>query len=204
MTNFLLFATTILIWGSSWYAIEFQLGPVAVEVSIAYRFLLGAALLFAWCWIRGKKLRYDWTAHKYFLLLGVLLFGLNYIAAYNAQYHITSALNAIGFSSMVWLNIINARIILKTHIEGRTYLGALMGATGIFVLFWPQISGASFSNAILIGAAFSLSGALIASFGNIVSQRAQQNRYETQSTLARQGLRVSYRFCWDPSSAYTA
>ena len=33
MANLILFILTVLIWGSTWYAIEFQLGTVAVEVS---------------------------------------------------------------------------------------------------------------------------------------------------------------------------
>ena len=44
------------------------------------------------------------------MVLGLLLFGINYIIAYRAQLYITSALTAIAFSSMVWMNIINARL----------------------------------------------------------------------------------------------
>ena len=36
----LLYLVTVLIWGSSWYAMLFQVGVVPVEQSIAYRFLL--------------------------------------------------------------------------------------------------------------------------------------------------------------------
>ena len=36
----------VLIWGSTWYAIEFQLGVVAIEVSLAYRYWIAAALAF--------------------------------------------------------------------------------------------------------------------------------------------------------------
>ena len=35
--NKLLYAITVLIWGSTWLAIKFQLGVVAPEVSIVYR-----------------------------------------------------------------------------------------------------------------------------------------------------------------------
>ena len=44
MTNPLLFLITVLIWGSTWFAIEFQIGVVAAEVSLAYRYLLASAL----------------------------------------------------------------------------------------------------------------------------------------------------------------
>ena len=176
MANFLLFIVTVLIWGATWYAIEFQLGVVAVEVSLAYRYLLAAALAFGWCMLRGKSLRFGWAEHKYFLLLGLFLFGFNYLSAYHAQIYISSALNAIGFSAMIWMNILNARLFFGTTIAPRTYIGAGMGMAGIIIIFWPEIEEVSLSDTVVIGAIFSLLGALIASFGNIVSQAAQHNR----------------------------
>ena len=44
MLNVFMFLSTVLIWGATWYAIEFQLGVVAIEVSLAYRYALAAAL----------------------------------------------------------------------------------------------------------------------------------------------------------------
>src|SRR5690348_5431338 len=40
-----LYLVTVAIWGTSWYGIKEQLGVVAPTVSIAYRFLLAAAML---------------------------------------------------------------------------------------------------------------------------------------------------------------
>ena len=48
MSNGLLYLITVLIWGSTWLAIEFQLGVVAPEVSIVYRYVASALLLFTW------------------------------------------------------------------------------------------------------------------------------------------------------------
>ncbi len=44
MSNALLYVITVLVWGTTWFAIEFQLGVVAPEVSIVYRYV-GASLL---------------------------------------------------------------------------------------------------------------------------------------------------------------
>ena len=120
MTNILLYALAVLIWGSTWFAIEFQLGSVAIEVSLAYRYLAAAALLFAWCLATGRRLRFDAVSHRYFALLGVFLFGVNYVLAYYAQVHITSALAAISFSCILWMNIVNSRLLLGTRIERST------------------------------------------------------------------------------------
>ena len=49
MPNSVLYGLTVLIWGTSWYAITLQTGVVPVAVAIAYRFLLAAAILIAFC-----------------------------------------------------------------------------------------------------------------------------------------------------------
>jgi hypothetical protein len=46
MSNPTLYALTVLIWGSTFFAIEFQLGVVAPEVSLVYRYSAAALLLF--------------------------------------------------------------------------------------------------------------------------------------------------------------
>ena len=99
------------------------------------------------------------------MLLGTFLFGLNYLSAYKAQLYITSALNAIGFSARVWMNIINARIFLGERTDARTYIGAIFGIVGIVIVFWPSVQSVSLSDEILLGAFLSLLGALLASFG---------------------------------------
>ena len=174
MTNALLYAVTVLVWGSTWLAIEFQLGTVAPEVSVFYRYGLAALLLFGWCRIRHLPLGFDLRAHGYFALLGLCLFGLNYLLTYYAQQHITSALTAIAFSTMLWMNIINARIFFGTRIELRVVLGSILGIAGIVALFLPEIEAVSWSDATLLGASLCSLGALIASLGNMVSQAAQR------------------------------
>lgn len=213
MTNLILYTVSVLIWGSTWLAIEFQLGVVPVEVSLAYRYLLAAALAFAWCRFSGAGLRFDWRAHRTFILMGTFMFGLNYLAAYAAQIYITSALNAIGFSAMVWLNIINARIFLGARIDRSTFIGAALGIVGILVIFWPQVQDISLSDSVFIGACLSLTGALLASFGNILSQAAQRKGLPVMPSTAWSmlyggllngglALALGRPFIFDPSPAY--
>ncbi len=175
MRNWVLYLVTVLVWGTTWLAIEFQLGAVSPEVSVFYRYAIATALLFAWCLARGLNLKFDRRAHTRFVLLGMLLFCLNYIVMYHAQQYITSALTAIAFSTMLWMNIMNARIFFGVRAGGRVIAGALLGIVGIVVLFMPQIDRVSLSDATLYGAALCVLGALIASLGNMVSQSAQND-----------------------------
>jgi len=176
MTNVLLYCATVLIWGSTWFAIEFQLseGAPGVEVSLAYRFGLAALLLFGFCILRARRLRFSFREHLYFLGLGLLLFGLNYVFSYSAQFYIVSALNAIVCSSMLWMNILNARLLLKTKIDTRTWFGAAFGIVGIIIVFWPSVQNLSLTDRVFTGICFSFMGAMLASLGNILSQSAQR------------------------------
>ena len=174
MSNRLLYLISVLIWGSTWFAIEFQLGSVAPEVSIVYRYVFAAALLFAWCLARGMNMRYGIKDHLLFAAMGALMFGLNYVFAYRAQVHITSALSAITFSTMLWMNIINTRIFFGTRAGWPVLLGAVLGIAGIVILFGPQVGELSLDDKMLAGCLLAAAGALSASFGNMVSQSAQQ------------------------------
>ena len=174
MSNGLLYVITVVIWGSTWFAIEFQLGHVAPEISIVYRYTGATALLFAWCALRGLPLSFTLRQHRWFAALGVLLFGLNYVLAYRAQVYISSALTAITFSTVVWMNILNARLFYGVRASPRVLVGAALGVAGILTLFVPQIGALSLTDKIFYGCCLSFLGALVASFGNMASQGAQK------------------------------
>jgi drug/metabolite transporter (DMT)-like permease len=174
MSNALLYAITVVIWGSTWLAIEFQLGVVPPEISVVYRYAGASLLLFAWSRIRGLRLAFGLRDHARFLLLGLLLFGLNYILTYRAQIYITSALTAIVFTSIVWMNIVNARVFFGVRADRRVLVGAVLGVAGIVTLFAPQVSELTLSDTVLYGCLLAGLAALIASFGNMASQSAQR------------------------------
>ena len=174
MSNRFLYLVTVLIWGSTWLAIEYQLGVVAPEVSIVYRYAFASCVLFIYCFYKKLSVVFNLKSHLWFALLGAFLFGLNYVFAYRAQVHITSALAAIVFSMMLWINIVLSRLVFGTRIGRQVLLGAVLGIAGIVVLFAPQIRVLSLSDSVLYGSLLALLGALMASTGNMVSQGAQQ------------------------------
>ncbi|MBV2129006.1 DMT family transporter [Arsukibacterium indicum] len=171
MKNALLYLITVLIWGSTWFAIEFQLGEVAVEVSLTYRFVLSALLMWLFCWWRRLPMRFSAKDHGFIALLALFNFALNYILIYQAQQYLTSAMTAIAFTTMLLMNIINTRLFFGKPVAKRIYFGALMGIAGIVVLFYPDLDGLDFTNASLIGLVLVLGSALSASLGNMASVR---------------------------------
>jgi drug/metabolite transporter (DMT)-like permease len=177
MNNGFLYALTVAIWGSTWLAIEFQLGAVAPDVSVFYRFALAATLLITWCVARGRKLKFAPSVHLRFMAMGLLMFCLNYLLTYYAQVHITSALAAIAFTAMLWMNMIFARLFFGVRSGNRAIAGSLLGIVGIVIIFYPQVSEVSLSDSTMFGFLLALTGATLASLGNMVSQEAQLRGY---------------------------
>jgi drug/metabolite transporter (DMT)-like permease len=175
MNNSFLYVITVIIWGSTWIAINYQLGEVAAEVSIVYRFGLAAFCMFAYCHLKKLPLKFSAKQHVQLFTFGLTLFGFNYYLLYNAQAHINSALTSIAFSTLMIVNIINARLWFKTGISNQVYYGGTLGLMGIVTLFWPQISNVSFGNSTLLGLGLCLIGVLFASTGNMISIKNQHN-----------------------------
>ena len=175
MQNIFLYAITVLIWGSTWFAIEFQLGEVPIEVSLIYRFALAAALILTISKLSGLNLKFNLKQHFFMALLGLLNFSMNYVTLYHAQEYLTSAMTSIGFSLLLLVNIINTRIFFGKKIEAKTYIGAAFGILGIIVLFWPEVINYQGDGGTLTGLILVLVGTLVASLGNMVSVKNSQN-----------------------------
>ena len=119
MKNSFLYIITVLIWGSTWFAIEFQLGDVAVEVSLFYRFGLAALIMWGYCLTKKIPLTFSLKNHGYIILLGVGNFSANYAILYYAQNYLTSAMTSIAFSTLLLMNIVNTRIFFGKPIAFR-------------------------------------------------------------------------------------
>jgi len=184
MKNLYLYSITVLIWGSTWLAIKFQLGEVSPILSIAYRFTLASLLLLGYSWLRKINLRFPFSTHLFFGLQGVLLFSLNYLMVYLAELHTTSGLVAVVFSSLVFMNIFTGALFLGKPIRLEVVVGAIIGIIGIILVFLPELSAFSLKDGGVIGLALGLGGTIIASLGNIVAARNQQKAIPVLQTNA--------------------
>ena len=166
-----LFVIATLIWGSTWLAIKYQLGVVASEVSVAYRFGLAAVLLGAWCIATGRSLRFSAHDHAWLAMLGVTLFGLNYIGVYYAESYVASGLVAVLFSTIVFMNPVGMRLVFGAPLAARTFVAAALGVAGVALLFLPELTQASYGGAAGYGVAFGIGATVIATGGNLVATR---------------------------------
>jgi len=171
--NALLYLSTALIWGTTWIALKWQLGDTPIPLSIAYRFLLAAAVLFAILAVK-RQLRLPRGEAAWLVgAQGLALFCLNFLCFYHASHYLPSGLVAVVFSTATLWNALNARIFLKRHISSQVMTGGALGLVGIITLFWPQLAGHSADRGTLIGLGLSLLGTLCFSTGNLLSARLQ-------------------------------
>jgi drug/metabolite transporter (DMT)-like permease len=166
-----LFMICSAIWGPTWLAIKYQLGTVAPELSVAYRFGLAAMVLFAWCAATQRSLRFSAREHGYLAALGVMLFGLNYIGVYWAERFVTSGLVAVLFSTIVFMNPAGMRIAFGTPLSARTLIAATLGVSGVALLFLPELDQATHGGSTGYGVALTLGATVIACGGNLIAIR---------------------------------
>ena len=102
----MLFLIPALIWGSTFFVIKFQLGVVDPTWSVSYRFILAGVLLLIYSKWKKLNLTFTFRQHLFILLQGMFLFGLNYWLVYIAEKELVSALVAVAFSTIIFLNIL--------------------------------------------------------------------------------------------------
>ncbi len=169
-----LYAATVFCWGTSWIALKAQVGVVAPEVSILWRFMLAALLMWGWVLARGERVRFSGAEHFRFAAAGLCLFSLNFTLFYYGALTIPSGLLAVVFSLASIFNLSLGAVLLRQRIEPRVALGGLVGFSGIGLLFWPEISGAGVHGGALTGLAFCVAGTLCFCLGNMVSTVIQR------------------------------
>lgn len=167
--NVVLFVSTVLIWGSTWFAITFQLGQVPLEWSVAYRFFASAAIMFAFCFATKRSLRFSWRQHRVFVGLGIFLFSTNYYFTYVSIEHLKSGLVAVIFGMLALMNIFNGALFLKRPLEWRMVAISLVGLLGIAIIFWPDLKSFDVESATILGLGTALMAAFLASLGNTVA-----------------------------------
>lgn len=169
--NLVLFAVTVFVWGTTWFAIALQLGPVPVLTSIFYRFALAAVILGPGLALTGRLAPMRPRDHGFAALLGVCLFSMNFVCFYNATRFIPSGLVSVVFSLATLYNAVLARLLFGEPIARRTLFAAALGLGGLAVLFAPAIRDGAFGTNAPFGLALAALGTLCFSLGNMVSRR---------------------------------
>ena len=167
-------AVCALIWGTTWYAITLQLGPVDAVVSIVWRFGLAALVLFAFCAATRRPLRLNRAQHLAAAGQGAFVFATSYGFVYAAEENVASAIVAVIFAALAFVNLILFRLMAGQKAARGAWLGALLGVIGVAVLSLGQLSGVGTGLNPGLGVAFALTAVLASALGNWFAWRAQQ------------------------------
>ncbi len=172
--NGVLYGITILIWGSSWIMIKFQVEVVSASISVFYRFFLAAIILQCLCLIKRQKSVYALREYIFIAIQGFCLFAVNYWLFYLSAEYLSSGLMALIFSTIVVMNMINGRIWFGTTINLKMVFGAMMGISGLTLVFWPEIQWEDSNYNMFKGLLLAFVATYFSSLGNIVSLRNQK------------------------------
>jgi drug/metabolite transporter (DMT)-like permease len=176
-TDFALYAVLVAIWGGSFLAIEFQLGVVANEVSVMWRYLMAAVTMTAICVVAKRRMwGFSVVDHLYFIALGVFFFSLNYVLIYRAQTELTSGLAAITFTMALFFTTLNARLFLGAPLNPRILLGGIIGVVGLAVLFGDSLLDLGVDAGTIVGMAYMLGAAYVVSLATVVTAKLNLRR----------------------------
>ncbi|MCP4329180.1 MAG: EamA family transporter [Alphaproteobacteria bacterium] len=188
--NLALYLIVVLFWGTSWIVIILQVETMPPVLSVLYRFAVAATLMITWAALRGEKFRFSLREHGLLAILGLAMFSGNYVLFYEAAaFGLTTGLIAVIFSTSVIMNLINARIWLGHRADGRVVIAAMLGITGIVVVFWRDIRALGIDDANGLAIIYGIAGTYLFSLGNMVSTRLQSHRLPV---VATSGIAMAY------------
>lgn len=181
--NTLLYLAVVLIWGTTWIAITMQQeGSVAIAVSIAYRFLLSAAVMLLLLLALRRLRAISPRDHLFCLLQGCCVFGFNFYCFYHAAAYISSGLESVIFSMAVLFNAVNSMIFFRQRPNPNLLPAALLGLIGIVALFWQDLVATQMAAGLLKGIGLCALGTYGFSLGNMLSARHQRHGLDILST----------------------
>ena len=167
-------ATCAIVWGTTWYSITFQLGAADPAVSVVLRFAIAALGLAVVARLFGQGLWLTGRQHLAALGQGGFAFALSYYFVYAAEMKVASAVVAIIFAALTFVNLGVFRILSGQKASLAAWGGALLGVAGVAVLSWGEIMGRGLGEQAALGVGFSLIAVAASAMGNWFAWRGQQ------------------------------
>ena len=167
----LMYSMVVFGWSTSWLPLKWQLGVVAPEVSLLWRFMIAATVMFVISIYLRQSLMFHWRTHLRLALLGLCIFSTNFAFFYHGGKGVASGLLAVVFSSASLVNVVMTAVLGRSRPRIEHLFAAMVGLTGVVCLFWPELQ---LSNTALTSLALCLIGTLFFCTGNMVSAACQK------------------------------
>ena len=179
------FIVFTLIWGSTWTVIRGQLGTVAPQWSVTYRFAIAAVAMAAFARWKGDSLSIGRKGLLAATFLGFTQFCLNFNAVYLAERHITSGVVATVFALLLIPASLLGWLLLGHRPSKRFAWSSLVAVSGIALLFVHEIrQHPADRSQIAAGIGLTLAGMLGAAIANVWQARPEVRRFQLFAMLA--------------------
>ena len=179
------FIAVTLIWGSTWIVIKDQISVVPPSWSVAYRFLLGAAVMFIIAAVTRTPLKIGREGQVFAALFGLAQFALNFNFVYRSELYVTSGLVAAVFALLFLPNALLAWLFLGHRVTRRFVAGSVISVVGIALLFVNEARGDEAArDATLTGIGFTVVAVLSASTANIMQATERARNLSMTAMLA--------------------
>ena len=138
-----LYAMLCAIWGSTWLVIRIGLQGTPPFLAAALRFTLASAVLLPLLVWRRSRLPRGRTEWALTVLVGVLLFALDYGLIYWGEANgVQSGLSAVLFATFVLQTAVFAHLLLKAErLTAQKLAGIGLGFAGILLIFRGELGG---------------------------------------------------------------
>ena len=201
------------IWGTTWYGITWQLGVVEPIVSVTWRFGLAALVLFAGIAVARQPMGLTRRQHLEAAGQGAFTFAVSYAFTYGAEQHVPSAIVAVIFAALTFLNLGLFRVAVGQKAHALSWAGAGLGVLGVAVLSGSELLSARLGPQAAAGIGFAALAVTSSAFGNLFAWRGQRAgapilastawamAYGT-AMLALYGLATGAQFRIEPTAGY--
>jgi len=176
-SNLLLFLGALLFWSATWSIIGLTQVNIDLDptISVFTRFILAGLIILAYVILTNRKLIFSLKEHLYFFILGIFLYSGNYIFFYHSNVYLPSNIPATVFCLITIFNILGEKFIFKKPITSMTLSGALLGITGIGIIFYQDFVNFDLNSGTTLGLMFALFATLSASAGNLIAIYNKRN-----------------------------
>ena len=179
--DYLLYAAVIFGWSTSWLPLKWQLGVIAPEVSLFWRFSLASALMFLVTKLfTSEKIILSWRDHLLMMPLGFCLFSMNFTLFYYGGLNTTSGLLAVVFSTASLINIFYMALLQRKMPKLMLIIAGLIGFIGVGLIYSPELETTTGG----IGLLLCFAGTLVFCTGNMLSSRYQSRKFPVMATTA--------------------
>jgi drug/metabolite transporter (DMT)-like permease len=169
----LAFGLVYFFWGSTYLAIDIAVERIPPALMCGVRFLIAGVFMLAFCWWRGRNIRYNAHQMARMAAVGVLLLmGGNLTLSY-AEQHIGTGLAALLLASTpLFFLVLDTLLLGDHHVPPRGKIGLALGAVGMTVLLWPDLTTTGAFGRVQLWSALSLLfGSLSWALGSVLAKK---------------------------------